>query len=184
LLAPQWGLIAASPNQDRSLARCRAANWNPGGLVEAYSRNYQNFTATPAEPGVFQLIRQVIRSGNNVRKDEESKTKGRSEPEHIQGTEPKVSVVIPVYNEMATIEEILLRIKDVRLDKEIITVDDGSKDGTRNFLIALAESAKSAPAQMKLPKRGRVLSTDRIRVFFQDRNWGNRAAKTRMRRGS
>ncbi|MGA2985220.1 MAG: glycosyltransferase [Terriglobia bacterium] len=93
-------------------------------------------------------------------------------------------MVIPVYNEMATIEEILLRIKDVRLDKEIITVDDGSKDGTRNFLIALAESAKSAPAQMKLPKRGRVLSTDRIRVFFQDRNWGNRAAKTRMRRGS
>lgn len=75
-----------------------------------------------------------------------------------------------VYNEMATIEEILLRVQDVDLDKEIVIVDDGSKDGTRDFLRAIAESAQTVPAQMKLPRSGRILATDRIRVFYQDRN--------------
>jgi glycosyltransferase involved in cell wall biosynthesis len=93
---------------------------------------------------------------------------------------PRISVVIPVYNEMATIEEILLRIQDVDLDKEIVIVDDGSKDGTRDFLRAVAESAQKAPAQMKLPRSGRVLATDRIRVFYQDKNRGKGAA---LRRG-
>jgi glycosyltransferase involved in cell wall biosynthesis len=93
---------------------------------------------------------------------------------------PKISVVIPVYNEMATIEEILLRVQSVDLDKEIVIVDDGSKDGTRNFLQALAESAKAIPSQMNLPRTGKVLETGRIRVFFQDKNQGKGAA---LRRG-
>lgn len=49
----------------------------------------------------------------------------------------KLSVVIPAYNEKATIEEIVCRIKAVDLgdiEKEIIVVDDGSKDGTREIL--------------------------------------------------
>ena len=81
---------------------------------------------------------------------------------------PKISVVIPVYNEMATIEEILLRVQDVDLDKEIVIVDDGSKDGTRDFLKAIAESAEISPARMKLPRSGKVLATGNIRVLFQD----------------
>ncbi len=93
---------------------------------------------------------------------------------------PKISVVIPVYNEMATIEQILLRVQEVDLDKEIVIVDDGSRDGTRDFLQALAESAKSDPAQFKLPRCGETLSTGRIRVFFQDKNQGKGAA---LRRG-
>jgi glycosyltransferase involved in cell wall biosynthesis len=116
-----------------------------------------------------------MRSNDNLRQHHEE-----PEPEVAQATRPKVSVVMPVYNEMATIEEILLRIAAVDLDKEIIIVDDGSKDGTRDFLMALAESAKSAPARMKLPQSGSVLSTDRIRVFFQDKNRGKGAA---LRRG-
>lgn len=42
---------------------------------------------------------------------------------------PKLSVVVAVYNERATIEEILWRVQQVELDKEIIVVDDGSTDG-------------------------------------------------------
>src|SRR5208282_1004211 len=62
----------------------------------------------------------------------------------------------------------------------IILVDDGSKDGTREFLMDLADRARAAPAQMKLPRSGKVLAADRIRVFFQDKNRGKGAA---LRRG-
>jgi glycosyltransferase involved in cell wall biosynthesis len=89
---------------------------------------------------------------------------------------PKISVIIPVYNELATIEEILLRVQNVDIDKEIIIVDDSSRDGTRDLLQALAESAKSVSAQMILPRSGKVLATDNIRVFFQNKNQGKGAA--------
>ncbi len=46
----------------------------------------------------------------------------------------KLSVVIPVYNEEGTIREILARVQTAPLDKEIIVVDDGSTDGTRERL--------------------------------------------------
>jgi glycosyltransferase involved in cell wall biosynthesis len=93
---------------------------------------------------------------------------------------PKLSVVIPVYNEMATIEEILLRVQSVDMDKEVVIVDDCSKDGTRDFLKALAESAKMDPPQMTLPQCGKPLDTMHIRVFFQEKNQGKGAA---LRRG-
>jgi len=51
----------------------------------------------------------------------------------------KLSVVIPAYNEMATIEEIIKRIKAVNIPKEIVIVDDGSTDGTREFLEKLED---------------------------------------------
>ncbi len=51
---------------------------------------------------------------------------------------PKASIVVPVFNERATIEEILRRIQAVDLDKEIIIVDDGSTDGTKEILATLA----------------------------------------------
>lgn len=46
----------------------------------------------------------------------------------------KLSVVIPVYNEVDTIQETLKRVSDVDLDTEIIVVDDFSTDGTRDLL--------------------------------------------------
>lgn len=49
----------------------------------------------------------------------------------------KLSIVIPAYNEKNTIEEIIRRILNVDLkglDREIIVVDDGSRDGTRDIL--------------------------------------------------
>ena len=47
---------------------------------------------------------------------------------------PRLSVVIPVYNERDTIAEVLRRVQAVAIEKEIVVVDDGSTDGTREFL--------------------------------------------------
>jgi glycosyltransferase involved in cell wall biosynthesis len=69
----------------------------------------------------------------------------------------KLSVVIPVFNERATIREILAKVEATPIDKEIILVDDGSTDGTRAFLDLLRDRA------------GYV-------VVFQPRNMGKGAA--------
>ncbi len=84
-----------------------------------------------------------------------------------EGQPVHVSVVIPVYNERASIEEILGCVQAVKLDKEIVIVEDGSTDGTREFLTALDQQSKAA-------------SREDIRIFFQDRNRGKGAA---LRRG-
>jgi glycosyltransferase involved in cell wall biosynthesis len=53
----------------------------------------------------------------------------------------KLSIVIPVYNEKNTIEELIRRVRevDVGLNKEIIIVDDGSSDGTPDILKSLKQ---------------------------------------------
>ena len=48
-----------------------------------------------------------------------------------------VSVVIPCYNEIATVEKLLRTVREVRLRWEVIVVDDGSMDGTRDLLARL-----------------------------------------------
>ena len=68
----------------------------------------------------------------------------------------KLSVVIPVYNEKETLPQILEKVKKVQIPKEIIIVDDGSTDGTREFLQGLKE--------------------DGIKVIFHDKNRGKGAA--------
>lgn len=47
---------------------------------------------------------------------------------------PLLSVIVPVYNETGTIRQILEKINAVKIDKEIIVVDDGSSDGTEKIL--------------------------------------------------
>lgn len=69
----------------------------------------------------------------------------------------KLSVVIPVFNERATIREILAKVEATPQDKEIILVDDGSRDGTRDFL----ELLRDRPGYV---------------VVFQPRNMGKGAA--------
>ena len=69
----------------------------------------------------------------------------------------KLSVVIPVYNEKATVREILERVRAVNLPKEIIIVDDFSTDGTREILQELG-------------------SADDLKVVLQARNMGKGAA--------
>jgi glycosyltransferase involved in cell wall biosynthesis len=50
-----------------------------------------------------------------------------------------ISVVIPVYNEVKTIEDVINRVQSVDLKKEIIIVDDASTDGTREVLQTLTQ---------------------------------------------
>jgi len=70
----------------------------------------------------------------------------------------KLSVVIPAYNEEKTIEAVITRVKkvDIGLEKEIIVVDDGSSDGTREILQKLAGKE--------------------VKVFFHEKNAGKGAA--------
>jgi glycosyltransferase involved in cell wall biosynthesis len=58
----------------------------------------------------------------------------------------KLSVVIPVFNERTTVEEIVRRVKATGLVSEIILVDDGSTDGTREIL----RTVESPPAVLAL----------------------------------
>jgi len=69
----------------------------------------------------------------------------------------KLSVVMPVYNESKTIREIVRRVLDVPIEKELLIVDDGSTDGTREILRELDG------------KEG-------VRVFLQPVNQGKGAA--------
>src|ERR1051326_3422955 len=68
----------------------------------------------------------------------------------------KVSIVIPVYNELNTIHKILAAVKAVSLSKEIIVVDDFSTDGTREIL--------------------QKLNDPEIKVLFHEINKGKGAA--------
>lgn len=74
----------------------------------------------------------------------------------------KLSVVMPVYNERATLREVVPRVLAVPLDIELICVDDGSHDGSREILTEL---------QRQYPQ---------IRLCFQPKNMGKGAA---LRRG-
>src|SRR5262245_50455036 len=72
----------------------------------------------------------------------------------------KLSVVVPVYNERNTVVEILRRMRNVELpdsiEREIVIVDDGSHDGTRDVLKQLGDST--------------------VRVIQHERNQGKGAA--------
>ena len=70
----------------------------------------------------------------------------------------KLSVVMPVYNEQATLREVVARVLAVPLEVELICVDDGSRDGSREILAEL---------QIDHPQ---------IRVMLQPKNMGKGAA--------
>lgn len=77
----------------------------------------------------------------------------------------KLSILVPVYNEERTLEEVVRRISAVPTPKEIIIVDDGSKDRSREILTRLQK------------ENDRAVSADNtIRVFFQPQNQGKGAA--------
>jgi len=73
----------------------------------------------------------------------------------------KLSIVIPVFNERTTIVEIIHRVQavDVDLHKEIIVVDDGSTDGTREILQSLAVPGLSVLLHERNQGKGAALRT-------------------------
>ena len=95
-------------------------------------------------------------------------------------TDPKLSVVIPVYNEKDTIFEILRRVLETETRKEIIVVDDCSKDGTREILQEMANKQANGEAQAPANDGGDPITLKDIRFFFQKQNQGKGAA---LRRG-
>ncbi len=66
----------------------------------------------------------------------------------------KLSVIIPVYNEEKTISEIIRRVKVVNLKKEIIIVEDGSTDGTKEILEEVVKQ-KNDNNEIKLISRSK-----------------------------
>lgn len=77
------------------------------------------------------------------------------------GKTKKLSIVMPCYNEKATVEKIVAEVLAVNLgstEKELIMVDDGSKDGTRDILKKLAAKHKN------------------IKLFFHKKNSGKGSA--------
>ena len=68
----------------------------------------------------------------------------------------KISIVIPVFNEEKTIVDVIKEIQNIQIDKEIIIVDDGSTDGTRDIL--------------------KNLKMDGVKIFYHDKNLGKGAA--------
>jgi glycosyltransferase involved in cell wall biosynthesis len=96
------------------------------------------------------------------------------------GEKLRLSVVIPVYNERAFIEELLLRVQDSMLADEIIVVDDGSTDGTRQLLRDLQERKSRGNQEAEIGETRARLQLDRVRFLFQETNQGKGAA---LRRG-
>jgi glycosyltransferase involved in cell wall biosynthesis len=70
----------------------------------------------------------------------------------------KLSIVIPIYNEKDTLEEIFRLVQATPYDKEIIAVDDASRDGSREILARLAEQY------------------DNVKAFYHQQNQGKGAA--------
>jgi len=71
----------------------------------------------------------------------------------------KTSVIIPAYNEINTIEEIIRKVKSVPISKEIIIVDDSSTDGTREFLEEYDENPVRALFHSKNQGKGAAIRT-------------------------
>ncbi|KPK77624.1 MAG: glycosyl transferase [Gemmatimonas sp. SM23_52] len=67
----------------------------------------------------------------------------------------KLSVLIPVYNEHETIEQVIRRVRAVPLDTEIVVVDDCSVDGTRDVLERLREAGEIDHLVLQPKNRGK-----------------------------
>jgi glycosyltransferase involved in cell wall biosynthesis len=94
---------------------------------------------------------------------------------------PKLSVIMPVYNEMGTIEQVIKLVQCALpgVEKELVVIDDGSKDGTREWLgktfsAVVWESEISAKEAHAVPT---ICGEDcAVRVIFHETNRGKGGA--------
>lgn len=91
-----------------------------------------------------------------------------------------VSVIIAAYNERAFIEEILRRVQAVGVAHEIVVVDDGSTDGTREWLTEMHRLQQAGETEAEILGGRSRLPLSNIHFLFQERNQGKGAA---LRRG-
>jgi glycosyltransferase involved in cell wall biosynthesis len=84
----------------------------------------------------------------------------------------KLSIIIPVYNEAPTLRRAIERVVGVDLDKELVIVDDGSTDGSRDMLRELDERGIDQWLTADTPRRGH----NQVRVHLQPHNQGKGAA--------
>ena len=82
-----------------------------------------------------------------------------SRPPDPKAPKPTLSVVIPCYNEVSTVKDIVMRVLDEDIVDELIIVDDGSTDGSRDVLEQLEAMGHS-----------------RVSVYYHERNRGKGAA--------
>src|SRR3990170_193763 len=82
----------------------------------------------------------------------------------------KLSVIVPVYNEVATIREVLARVVRAPFPKEILVVDDGSTDGTAQIL------SERAALDGALAGEDTATASFELKTIFHDRNRGKGAA--------
>jgi glycosyltransferase involved in cell wall biosynthesis len=102
----------------------------------------------------------------------------RRNPHSLQ--DPKLSIVIPVYNERATIDEILRRVQETGMRKEVFVVDDCSTDGTREILQAMAALQAKGESSAAAQDGDDPIPLRDLRFLFQAQNQGKGAA---LRRG-
>jgi len=86
-------------------------------------------------------------------------TMKKTKPQTADAKRLTLSVIIPCYNEVDTIEPMLERVEEIGLADEIVIVDDGSKDGTRDLL-------------REIEAQGHA----NVRIIYHDQNQGKGAA--------
>jgi glycosyltransferase involved in cell wall biosynthesis len=103
-------------------------------------------------------------------------------PEAAMKARPQLtlSVIIAAYNERPFIEEILRRVQAVGLVHEIVIVDDGSTDGTREWLAEMHRRQQAGEMEAEIVDGEDRLQLGQIRFLFQEHNQGKGAA---LRRG-
>src|SRR5438477_5688806 len=84
----------------------------------------------------------------------------------------KLSVLMPVFNESGTLQEILRRVQAVPLEKEIIIVDNCSSDGTRQVLQEMLRCGDAEHGEHEAEGAATGAGVGRLRILLQSQNRG------------